>query len=130
MSLAYPLPEQAIPEVAALVGMLTGKATPDTAQALHSGWVVQGYLMSLVVGHAEAAAVEAEALDDAGAVEKLSSLLEVQAQDASGQGLAGGIGGAMAARLLLPIIQKWLVQWLQNGGLEQLIGQITGGKTA
>jgi len=129
MTMAYPLPEQAIPEVAVLVGMLTGKEKPDTKQALQSGWVVQGYLMSVVAGTSVAADAEIAAIDDATAVAHLQGLLEPKAADVDASG-AGGIGGAVAARLLLPIIQKWLVQWLQNGGLEQLIGQIGGGKTA
>lgn len=134
MSVAYPAGDVAIPEVQRLVSMLTGSTPKDLQQALKSGWVVQGYVQGLVVGEPDPTAVKMLALDDyqgelsdADAVKVLKTLCN---EGPTAQGLLDGIGGKALLKLLLPVLQKWLVRWLENGGLEDIIGKIGGASAA
>ena len=128
-SLLYPAGDVAIPEIQRLVGMLTGSSPKNLAQALKSGWVVEGYVQGLILGEpsevtmasAEIAEFTSGTLSDA---EALSTLQKLASQGPQAAGLLDGVGGKLALQLLLPVIQKWLVNWLTTGGLDNLINNI------
>lgn len=126
MSVSYPTNEQAVPEIATLVSMLRGQIPASTQVALKSGWVVQGYLQSLIAGQPQAAEASAEALSEISDAEALQHLAKMS--EPSALGLLDNIGGPMVVKLLLPMLQKWMINWLQNGGLDKLIGQIQAGQ--
>ena len=130
MSLTYPAGDVAVPEVQRLVSMLTGATPKSVQQALKSGWIVQGYVQGLVLGEPVAIADDTRVLvladfqgelSDAEAVKVLKTLCN---EGPTAQGLLDGIGGKALLKLLLPVLQKWLVRWLEEGGLEDIIGKI------
>jgi hypothetical protein len=128
MSVSYPAGDVAIPEVQRLIGMLTGATPRNVQQALKSGWVTQGYVQGLVIGEPDPSLSSVLALDDfhgeLSDVEAVNVLKTLCHEGPTAQGLLDGIGGRALLKLLLPVLQKWLVHWLEKGGLEDIIGKI------
>jgi hypothetical protein len=141
MSTTYP---QATPteEIRRLITIVTGKAPSDIKQAAKDGWVVQGYLQSLILGDVEDSVakfkisaigtpIKQKKLTNSEAVEMLKVLggsrkakEGVQAQGLIGDFIGGQLKGGIA-KLLLPIILDWIKKWLAGGGLEKIIGDVT-----
>lgn len=124
-----------------LFGQVTGRDDRNVKVAAKSGWVVQGYLQAVILGDPDtgtggvmaASADEEEhpALSETQAIEILAAACDSDSLGAADRpqiaGLLDGIGGAISgrvAKLLLPVITRWLVEWLQEGGLDNLIGRI------
>ena len=137
MSFSYPSGDVAVPEIQRLIGMLTGQVPAVLPQALKSGWITQGYVQSLTVGDpstvSSASILTVDAADyqgeltDAQAVDVLKSLA-TQGPHAAGllDGI-GQVGGKALLRLLLPVLQRWITNWLTTGGLDELINKIVSG---
>jgi len=142
MTVAYPT---AVPsdEIKSLFDMLTGKVEADLNTALHSGWVVQGYLQGLIWPEGGESGPKAKVLSVTG--EKVPKLTDEQAVMALGvlankrtvkaqfqaQGLLGGgvVGGRLKeeiAKMLLPVLLNWIKKWVNGGGLDKLIEKIIG----
>lgn len=122
----YPATDVAVPHVQKLVGMLLGKVPATLDEACHSGWIAQGYVQSLVVGlPPSSSAATVTELSDADAVAVLEKLADYDPSAPAAQGILDSIGGRMALTLLLPILQKWLIAFLQDGGLQKIIDKVT-----
>ena len=137
---SYP-PELPIESIRILVSMLTAKADRNVQLAAYHAWQVQGYLQKILLGDptTEAGALTVYgdvrtdvALSDAQGLALLGSLATYE-QAAGDEGavemqglrdLLGGVLRRQLAGLLLPLIQKWLLQFIQEGGLERLIDNI------
>jgi hypothetical protein len=137
----FPYPK-AVPtdEVQLLISTLTGGTKAVTADIAHDVWVIQGYLQSLILSGtpkarakfriASADSAPAVKLTDAEAVAALGQLINdrkakgiVKAQGFIGD-LVGNFAKKQLATLLLPLLQKWLISFLTEGGLQKLIGRI------
>lgn len=134
-----------------LYDLLSGRSAISTPDALHDAWWLYGYGQSLAVsmflgvsfraGTGEPGSVEVRCalksfranspkLTDEQALHILGSLAgvrkcplrisaEIVGDDARSKGLKDRL-----MLMLLPILSKWLQDWLKNGGLEKLIGQL------
>lgn len=145
MTTTYPteLPSE---DIRTLFEIITGRRDRDVKAAAKAGWVVQGYLQGALLGDpAKASAAGFVTLDinthtnisDAQGAAILGALVQLETQptgDVEAAGIGDLLGGALGnvlkrqlAGLILPLLQRWLTEWLQGGGLEDLIRRIVGG---
>ena len=133
-------------EMKMLFDMLTGKTEADLSDALHAGWVVQGYLQGLIWPEDQEFGPQVRITTaDGGKVPKLSDSEAVQVLGAlagkrgaqgevKAQGLVGDFLGkklkSELAKVLLPTLLSWLQKWAAGGGLESLIRKILGDSVA
>lgn len=110
-----------VESIGRLVAAATGREKASVDVLAKDGWVVQGYIQSLLIGVPTAA--EAQVLGD-------QSLSEIQAlsalEDLTQPQALGVLDGIKAALLkkLLEKLQGWIVEWLTKGGLDDLIGRL------
>lgn len=118
-----------------LVEVLTGRREKDIKEILLHGWWTQGYLQSLVLG-APQTAVLAYAEEPEVEEQQVILALETLAggrnkrKEMSANGLIGDITGKALketlARMILPVLARWLKEWLEEGGLERLLDRLKG----
>jgi hypothetical protein len=132
MPIDYPS-DLPITDAKLLFDMATGRVEKDLKMALHSGWTLQGYLQGMIFppGDYTTSDVEVEvdtaAVDDEQAVAALGFLCEDETARGAfeAQGLLSGISGRVAylvvAKMLLPVLFRWLKEWAEGEGLDELI---------
>lgn len=132
----YPAGLDTLPHARNLFNMIVGRDPLNTPQALKSAWVVQGYIQGALVGEPVIVPASVDTVEpaiiaqsaqfgqatDAEAVEYLSQLCTNLDAEISGKiQPASIVSTELILRLLLPVIQTWMISWLQKGGLERLV---------
>ncbi len=133
----YPTGVSALPSIKVLYEMVTGASPKNMPQALKHGWILQGYLQGLIAG--EPAEVITQSLDpiepkiesgmtDEDAVVALGKLKEHLELEASGELVVTASLSSFiltySLKLLLPTVQRWLLEWLTDGGLDNFVDTI------
>lgn len=137
----FPYPSKTpVREIKTLFSILVRRSPAELATALHCGWVVQGYLQSLVWPVPATKAQQIQSLprsrkiSDDEAVRILGYLAGDRStrKDVQMQGwlfdVAATAGKALRkelAAVLLPVLLKWLAQWAAGGGLNRLINRVS-----
>lgn len=133
----YPTGVAALPSITVLYEMVTGASPRNMQQALKHGWILQGYLQGLIAG--EPAEVITQSLDPIGpkiesgmtdedAVVALGKLKERLELEATGELVVTSSLGSFIVtyglKLLLPTVQRWLLEWLTDGGLDNFVDAV------
>lgn len=142
-SVSYPSFSDAQPSVEKLFAILTGNADRDVRLALQHGWVVQGFLQGALIPPkselpepnkvsrammaSNVSGKRGETISHEQAVAMLGALRQRGKRDNDesstlrAQGFLGDLFGKdlqkEVARLLLPILMRWLDQWLSGEGV-------------
>ncbi len=133
----YPTGIVALPSVKALYDMVTGASPKNIQLALKHGWILQGYLQGVIAGEPSEVItqsvdgndlkIESGMTDEAGVVAlgKLKDRLELEASgDLVVPASISGFVLEYGLKLLLPTIQRWLLEWLTDGGLDNFVDAI------
>lgn len=141
MTIKYPT-EPPIESVRVLFEILTGRRDRDIPLAAFEAWKVQGYLQGLILGDPQTAGIASLSpepvhvnanISDAQGVAILGALVELEASsqtnsgDLKASGLGDLLGGALRrqlAGLILPLLTRWLQEFLEEGGLNRVIDRI------
>lgn len=144
MAVEYPTFEDIKPHLGILFDMLTGKEPADLSEALHSGWLIQGFLMNSFVPAPSGEASIKGLSNDLITGRKVKKISEEQAvmilgtlagrkqskSDVQAQGFIGDLIGRklreQLTKMLLPILLDWLKKWATGGGLADLIKRLIG----
>lgn len=130
----YPTGESVLPSVKVLYDMITGNSPKNIQQALKHGWILQGYLQGMIAGEPaevitqsiEPASIKIESgMQDEEAIVALGRLKDRLELEASGELVVpASISGFIVEfglKLLLPTVQRWLLEWLNDGGLDNFV---------
>jgi hypothetical protein len=126
---AYP-EDLPVEEAKTLVSMLTGNAEKDVKVAAQAAWALQGYLQKTLLGSTSGALMAAESLTtEKEALAYLQGLADGKSPFPHAEGLLDGLLTNPAiiekiAKLLLPFLAKWALEWLKTGSLDDLLGRL------
>lgn len=143
---AYPTFDQAKPSALALFKILTGAQPRNVREALHHGWVVQGFLQNVLLkdGEPREDRLDAQAYTSAVSgtinrgvtmpneqvVEMLGALANSTGKkpgEVQTAGLLDDIFGdewyKEIAKTLLPVLLEWLRKWLQGQSVEEALAE-------
>jgi hypothetical protein len=147
MDVTLPYPDRMPqPEIMLLVATLTGKKAPDRSAMCHAGWVVQGFMQRLLLGVPESefegktyalSTGQNVVLRECDVVEALANVCDEQTayrqlKRMGGEAMATrwiDIADAGLAKLVLPLLVRWVGQWAAGGGIDNLIDKIVGQKS-
>ena len=134
----FAYPTSCAAEAAFLFKTLTGAEPLNVPMSLQAGWTVQGWAQAQFVPLPEVQAAWTLTDDDGlaalaylgsleGSEVKAKGILDRLLPGAGASPAAGTGAGGVLIQLLLPLLMRWLQEWVKSGGLEEFIKRLLGG---